>query len=80
MKFEIDFAEPDLGSREDYDFLIEELGAYWEKEEGDLPYVPLIIEIKDFGELEKLLEKVDKHYSTAFSAIISFDPPTIYLE
>ena len=40
----------------------------------------LEIEVKDFRELERLLEKVDKHYNDIYSAVISFDPPGIYLD
>jgi hypothetical protein len=66
----------------DDDFLFKELGAYWVSTGATKypPYEQLEIEVKDFRELERLLEKVDKHYDDIYSAVISFNPPTLYLD
>jgi hypothetical protein len=79
MVFTIDFNDINFN---DDDFLVKELGAYW-VDTGAIKYPPyevLKIEVKDFRELERLLEKVDKHYNDIYSAVISFDPPTLYLD
>ena len=79
MIFEIGWN--DLKNTDD-EFLVRELDAYWVST-GSTKYPPfevLKVEVKDFKELEKLLEKVDKHYGDFYSAIISFDPATIYLD
>ena len=76
MKFEIDF------NREVNDkFLIEELGA---KVESFEDFDRLTIEVNSFEDIEELLKKVNKglnmSISKEYSAIFSFDPPTIYLD
>ena len=79
MVFTIDFNDINFN---DDDFLVKELGAYW-VDTGTTKYPPfevLKIEVKDFEELERLLEKVDKHYGDFYSAVISFEPATIYLD
>lgn len=74
MKFEIDF------NRENNDkLLVEGLGAYWETKNdnwGDF----VCIEIKDFEQLKELLEKVESLTGSYYDAVISFDPPTIFLD
>ena len=72
MEFEINF-----NRKNDDKFLINKLGAYYLKNED---YPGLFIKIKDFEHLKELLEKVDKHFNSYYSAIISWDPPTIYLD
>ena len=81
MIFEI--AWNDLNNTDD-EFLVRELGAYW-VDTGSTKYPPfevLKVEVKDFKELEKLLEKVNKgrNISEHYSAVISFDSPAIYLD
>lgn len=78
MTFEIDFNDSNL---KDVMFLINELGGYY-KEVDDLAYSysAIMIDIKDFTDLENILSKVDNYYGVCYSAVISFDPPTIYLE
>ena len=79
MIFEIGFNDTNFN---DDDFLIRELEAYW-VDTGSTKYPPfevLKVEVKDFKELEKMLEKVDKHYGDFYSAVISFNPATIYLD
>ena len=81
MIFEIDWNDT---KNNDYEFLVKELGAYWVGT-GSTKYAPfevLHIEVKDFKELERLLEKVnkDRNISEHYSAVISFDDPTIYLD
>lgn len=74
MLFEIDF-----NSFEDDVFLIE-LGAQWYPT-GSTKYPPfevLKMEVKDFEHLEEILKAIDEKYNGIFSAIISFDNPTIY--
>jgi hypothetical protein len=58
-------------------FLIEKLGA---KQNKDVEYYSLIIEVKDFYHLKEILKIVDNEYGDFYSAIISFDSPTIYLD
>ena len=71
MKFEIDF---NYGYN---DNILEQLGAV--KEEFD-EYDAYFIVINNFEDLEKLLKKLDKITNDTYSAIVSFDNPTIYLD
>jgi hypothetical protein len=78
MRFEIDF------NKETNDKLLEQIGAKL------VPYVPTpkygpdsryLINIDTFEELEILLEKVDVELNSGvYAAVVSFDPPTIYLD
>ena len=79
MRFEIDFNDTNFN---DDNFLIKELGAYWVNTGSDKypSFKVLMIQLDGFRELETLLEKVDTHYGDFYSAVISFDPPTIYLD
>lgn len=74
MKFEINFNNP-----KEYDdkFLIEKLGAKQEHH-GDFYY--LYVELEEVEDLENLLIDVDKGKDDMYSAVISFDPPTIFLD
>ena len=81
MEFTIDWNDQNFN---DDDFLVKELDAYWVST-GSTKYPPfevLKVEVKDFKELEKLLEKVNKgrNISEHYSAVISFDSPAIYLD
>ena len=79
MEFQIDFNDVNFN---DDDFLVKELGACWVST-GSTKYPPfevLKVEVRDFEELKALLEKVDKHYGDFYSAVISFNPATIYLD
>ncbi len=76
MIFEIDF------NREVDDKFLESIGAKW-YETGSVKYAPfeiLKIEINSFEELEEILKKVDKEKEGMYSAIVSFDPPCIFLD
>ena len=78
-KFEIDFNDDYYRNDE---FLINELGGKLEPT-GATKYPPfekISIEIENFNQLEEIVKKVDKRFETISSAIISFDPPTIYIE
>ena len=78
-KFEIDFNEDYYRNDE---FLINELGGKLGPT-GATKYPPfekISIEIENFNQLEEIVKKVDKRFETISSAIISFDPPTIYIE
>jgi hypothetical protein len=81
MVFEIGFNNLSFN---DDNFLVKELGAYWVSTGSDKypPYEQLEIEVKDFKELERLLEKVNKgrNISEHYAAVISFDPPGIFLD
>lgn len=72
MIFEINFNRTDND-----DFLIKKLGAKWT---NLADYNILTIDIKDFNHLKEILDIVDKEFSDYYSAIISFDTPTIYLD
>lgn len=77
MKFEIDF-----NYENDDKFLIEKLNAYWVQTNSTkyAPFETLIVEVNTFEELEELLKIVNKEKKDYYSAVISFDPPTIYLD
>ena len=75
MKFEIDF------STEDNNELLKELGAVKEVNRSEkYPFEYFEIEINTFEELEVLLNKVDKINGGFYTAMITFDPPIIYLD
>ena len=71
MKFDIDF------NRENDDAFILSLGAKWE-DFGD--FSRMMIELDSFEDLQELLNEVDGEKSDIYSAVISFDPPTIFLD
>jgi hypothetical protein len=76
MRFEIVF-----NKETDDKFLITQLGAkYVSAGSKTSDFELLVIDINTFEELEKLLEIVDKEKKDIYAAIISFDPPTIYLD
>jgi hypothetical protein len=71
MRFEIDF---NYGYDDE---LLKKLGA----EEVDFDgYSAHFIEIDTFEDIEALLIKLDKETNDMYSAVVSFDPPTIYLD
>lgn len=72
MIFEIDFNRTN-----DNEFLIKKLKA--KRVEG-VDYYALTIDVKDFEHLEKILDLVDFELGDFYSAVISFDPPIIYLD
>lgn len=76
MKFEIDF------NTENNDELLKELGAVsmLTGAEKYPPFEYFEIEINTFEELEVLLNKVDKINGGFYTAMITFDPPIIYLD
>jgi hypothetical protein len=77
MKFEIDF------NTDADDKTLEQLGAKLVPITYAVKYGPFDkweIELNTFEELEELLSKVDSIKKGIYSAIVSFDPPTIYLE
>jgi hypothetical protein len=74
MKFQIDF------NQRVNDKVLKEIGAKWEDMWKGEPGA-YSIEINDISELEPLLKKVDLLMNDVYySAIVSFDPPTIYLD
>ena len=79
MKFEIDFDKTGYYNDE---FLIEKLGAYKVPTNSKKypPFEVLHIEMEGFKHLEEILKKVDEEFGGFSSAIISFDPPTIFLD
>ena len=79
MRFEIDFNK--IGYYND-EFLIENLGAYKVPTNSNKypPFEVLHIEVRDFNHLEEILSIVDKEFGGFSDAIISFDPPTIFLD
>lgn len=76
MKFEIDF------NRETDDKTLEMLGAKLVPTSAEKygPFDKYEIEINTFEELKELIEKVDKIKNDYYSAVISFNPPTIFLD
>ena len=79
MLFEIDFDK--IGYYND-EFLIEKLRAYKVPTNSKKypPFEVLHIEVEDFKHLEEILKKVDEEFGGFSSAVISFDPPTIFLD
>lgn len=76
MKFEIDF------NRTPNDEILNQLGAKL-LPTGSTKYPPFEfyqIELNTFEELEELLKKVDLITNKMYCAIISFDPPIIFLD
>lgn len=71
MKFELDF------NRENDDEFILHLGARWE-DYGE--YKRMVIDLDNFEDLEKLLDQVKVLRGEFYSAVVDFDPPTIYLD
>lgn len=80
MEFEINFNRNT--SLKDDEFLREKLGAYI-VDTGSTKYPPfeiLKIEVKDFNHLKELLDIVNKELKSFYSAVIDFNPATIYLD
>jgi len=79
MEFQIDFNDP---NKYDDNFLIDVLGAELIPTNSDKypPFDVLKIEISDFEHLEEILRVVDKEFNCISTALISFDPPTIFLD
>lgn len=77
MKFQIDF------NNETNDKILEEIGAKYEELWPDNPGA-YFIEINDISELQFLLKKVNtltnSYGNYYYSAIISDEPPIIYLD
>lgn len=76
MLFEIDF------NTETDDITLETIGAVLVPT-GSNKYPPFeryCVDLSDFSELENIINKVDKLKGGDWSAIISFDPPTIFLD
>ncbi len=63
-------------------FIEDELGATWVKTDATKygPFEILMVEIEDFDKLKDMLDKVDKKYDDIYSAVVSFDPPTIFFD
>ena len=79
MEFQIDFNKSGYYNDE---FLIEKLGAY-RVPSGSTKYPPfeiLNIEVRDFEHLKEILDIVDKEFGGFSDAVISYDPPTIFLD
>lgn len=80
MKFIIDF---NIGVYGDH-ILLEKLGAIKRpinKSESEYgPFEEYVLDVRDFEHLEEILKIVDKEKENIYSAIISFDPPTIFLD
>jgi len=76
MTFQIDF------NHEDDDKTLEEIGAKLIELPNRKypPYELYKIELNDFEELKQLINKVDSIKGKLYSAVISFDSPTIYLD
>ena len=80
MVFEIDFNRN--RSLEKDNFLREKLGAYLVDTNSTKypPFEILKIEIRNFEHLKELLNIIEQEYNSYYSAIISYDPPIIYLD
>ena len=78
MLFEINFNKHE---EQDDDYLLS-LGAKYVSTGSNKypPFEVLEIELNTFEELELLLEKIDKERKGIYTALISFDNPTIFLD
>ena len=78
MLFEINFNK----NAEQDDYYLLSLGAKYVSTYSTKypPFEALEIELNTFEELELLLEKVDKERKGIYTALISFDNPTIFLD
>ena len=77
--FQIDFNAPNYYNDK---FLIEKLGAYLVPTGSDKypPFEVVEIDISGFEHLKLILETVDKEFNCISTALISFDPPTLYID
>ena len=71
MKFEIDF------NRGYNDNLLKKLGA---EEEHFEEWSAHFVKIEGFEDLEALLHILDSLTGSIYAAVVSFDPPTIFLD
>jgi hypothetical protein len=78
MKFKIDFNKANYNN----DKLLIELGAYYVPTGSDKypPFEELEIEVEDFDKLKDIIEFIDRELKTYSSAVISFDPPSIFID
>lgn len=79
MKFEIDFNSQDINNDQ---WFIDNFGGVL-VDTGSLKYPPfqkVMVEVGDFDELRDLLEEIDKSFNCISSAVISFDPPTVFID
>jgi hypothetical protein len=79
MIFEIDFNQQHFS---DDDFFLEVLGAKLVPTGAEKypPFEKFEIELTNFEQLEEILRLVDLKYNVISTAMVSFDPPTIYLD
>lgn len=79
MRFEINFNNPDINNDQ---WFIDNFGGELVSTGSDkyAPFEIVMVEVKDFNELQKLLEKIDESFETISSAVIAFDPPTLYID
>lgn len=78
MIFIIDFNNGIYGDH----ILLEKLGAI-ERPTGQTKYGSFeeyALDVRDFEHLKEILEIVDREKENIYSAIVSFDPPTIFLD
>ena len=71
MRFEIDF------NTESDDNLLKRLGA---KRESVNDFSYFVIDFSNYKELEEFMNKVNKIKGKDYTALISFNQPTIYLD
>lgn len=78
MKFQIDFNNDVDNSN----FLINSLGAVSEPSDADEypPSEALTVDVQSFKQLKEILKIVNTEFKDDYSAVISFDPATIYLD
>ena len=79
MKFEIDFNSKDIHNDQ---WFILNFGGVLVPTGSDkyAPFEKVVVEVKDFYELQELLEEIDKSFNCISSAVVSFDPPSIFID
>jgi hypothetical protein len=79
MKFEIDFNDSNISNDK---FFIDILQARYEPTGATKygPFEKLVIDLDNFEQLEWVLKKVDKEFNCISSAVVSYDPATIYID
>ena len=78
MRIEIAFNR-DYNNKETQDLLLEVTGGTFDYEK-DSGYGGVFVEMKTFEQLEEMLKKLDEKTGDMYSAIVSFDSPTIFFD
>ena len=79
MRFEIDFNSSDINNER---WFIDNFGGVLVNT-GATKYPPfeiVMVEVEDFDKLKNLLDKINKSFDCISSSVVSFDPPSIFID